>query len=192
MQFSGEERVGSGTPGAGLNPWRNERFIDVGNYWLENILWPIYKRTMKEKYQQMSNRLNQCLVNITTVSSEDGISFIYGNIYALVKVGFYTTVWWKFTPCGIDIPPEDPLPISCDFFFNDKAIVPGYTKITLQETKDISDIVMSALDDTPFHFDDTPLNEMPRMQDPAEANIERKWRVGGYHDRFLFFYWYIS
>lgn len=38
--------------------------------------------------------------------------------------------------------------------------------------------MMSALDDTPFHFDDTPLNEMPRMQDPAEANIERKWRVG--------------
>ena len=90
MKFSGEERVVSGTPGAGLNPWRNERFIDVGNYWLENILWPIYKRTMKAKYQQMSNRLNQCLVNITTVSSEDGISFIYGNIYALVKVGFYT------------------------------------------------------------------------------------------------------
>lgn len=72
------------------------------------------KRTMKEKYQQMSNRLNQCLVNITTVSSEDGISFIVGNIYALVKVGFYTTVWWKFTPCGIDMPPEELLPISCD------------------------------------------------------------------------------
>jgi L,D-peptidoglycan transpeptidase YkuD (ErfK/YbiS/YcfS/YnhG family) len=61
MQFSGEERVVSGTPGAGLNPWRNERFIDVGNYWLENILWPIYKRTMKDKYQHMSNRLNQSM-----------------------------------------------------------------------------------------------------------------------------------
>lgn len=60
--------------------------------------------------------------------------YMVGNIYALVKVGFYTTVWWKFTPCGIDIPPEDPLPISCDFIFNDKAIVPGYTRITLQET----------------------------------------------------------
>ena len=56
MQFSGEERVVSGTPGAGFNPWRNERFIDVGNYWLENILWPIYKRTIFDKYQQMSNR----------------------------------------------------------------------------------------------------------------------------------------
>ncbi|KAJ1255475.1 hypothetical protein BS78_K203500 [Paspalum vaginatum] len=97
-----------------------------------------------------------------TRRAEDGISFIVGNIYALVKVGFYTTVWWKFTPCGIDMPPEELLPISCDLFFNDKAIVPFYTKITLLETPDISDIVMS----------------MPRMQDPAEANIDRKWRVG--------------
>jgi hypothetical protein len=79
------------------------------------------------------------------------------------------------------MPPVDLLPISCDIFFNDQAIVPGYTKITLQETKDISDIVLSAINDTPFHLDDTPLNgdEMPRrMQDPAEANIDRKWRVG--------------
>lgn len=73
--------------------------------------------------------------------------------------------------------------------------MPGYTKITLQETKDISDIVMSARDDTPFPFDDTsfhfddtplngddnPLNEKPQLDPAIEiamANIDRKWRVG--------------
>ncbi len=142
----------------------------------------------------MSNRLTQCLVQMTTVSSMDGgITCVYGSIFSLVKVGFYTTVWYKFIPCEIDIPPEELLYISCDYFLNDQAIVPGYTKITLQETKDISDIVMSARDDTPFPFDDTsfhfhdnpgddnPLNEMPQLDPAIEIamdNINRKWRVG--------------
>lgn len=64
--------------------------------------------------------------------------------------------------------------------------MPGYTKVTLQETKDISDIVMSARDDTPFHFDDTPgddnpLNEKPQLDPAIEiamADIDKKWRVG--------------
>lgn len=59
--------------------------------------------------------------------------------------------------------------------------MPGYTKITLQETKDISDIVMSARDDTPLNGDDNPLNEKPQLDPAIEiamANIDRKWRVG--------------
>ena len=84
---------------------------------------------------------------------DGGINTVYGSIFALVRVGFYTTVWYKFIPCNIDIQPDQLLYMSWDYFLNESAIVQGYTKITLQETQDISDIVMSIRGDTPFTFD---------------------------------------
>lgn len=119
---------------------------------------------------------------------DGGITTVYGSIFALVRLGFYTTVWYKFIPFQIDIPPDELLHIAWDYFLNESAIVPGYTKITLQETKDISDIVMSIRDNTPFPFDENTFNEMGIFQEdlpPREQaiqttmdNIDRKWRVG--------------
>jgi len=119
---------------------------------------------------------------------DGGINTVYGSIFALVRVGFYTTVWYKFIPCNIDIQPDQLLYMSWDYFLNESAIVQGYTKITLQETQDISDIVMSIRGDTPFTFDENSFNNMamlkevippeePAIQIPMD-NIDRKWRVG--------------
>ncbi len=66
---------------------------------------------------------------------DGGINTVYGSIFALVRVGFYTTVWYKFIPCNIDIQPDQLLYMSWDYFLNESAIVQGYTKITLQETQ---------------------------------------------------------
>lgn len=163
--------------------------IDVGNKWLEKVLWPAYKRALSKRYYYISDNLTNCLVKMTTLSSMDGgITNVYGSIFALVRVGLYTTVWYKFLPFHIDIPPDQLLYMSWDYFLNESAIVPGYTKITLQETKDISDIVMSIRGDTPFPFDENTFNDMAMLQDvlpPEEPaiqipmdNIDRKWRVG--------------
>lgn len=127
---------------------------------------------------------------MTTKSSMDGgINTVYGSIYALVRVGFYTTVWYRFVPFNIDIPPEQLLFMAWDYFLNESAIVPGYTKITLQETQDISDIVMAIRGQTPFPFSENSLNNMdilrailapeilPEVEIPME-NIDKKWRVG--------------
>lgn len=114
---------------------------------------------------------------------DDGNSFLYSSIYALVRIGFYTTVWYKFIPFEMEVPPEAFLYISPEYFLNDGASVPGYTKITLQETKDISDIVMSVREDTPFQFIDNTGVDNPTIvrpqQDPEIPidNINRKWRV---------------
>lgn len=163
--------------------------IDVGNKWAEDVLWPIYKRTLKSKYHSLSDNLTNCLVKMTTLSSMDGgITTVYGSIFALVRVGFYTTVWYKFIPFQIDIPPDELLYIAWDYFLNESAIVPGYTKITLHETKDITEIVTSIRENTPFLFEKNPLKEMelienvlpplpPEIQIPME-NIDRKWHVG--------------
>lgn len=40
-----------------------------------------------------------------------------------------------------------------------------YTKITLLETKDISDIVMSIRGNTPFTFDENSLNDMDTLNE---------------------------
>lgn len=163
--------------------------IDVDNKWLEKVLWPAYKRALSKQYYFISDNLTNCLIKMTTISSMDGgITTVYGSIFALVRVGFYTTVWYKFIPCNIDIPPDQLLYMSWDYFLNESAIVPGYTKITLQETKDISDIVMSIRGDTPFPFYENSFNnkailqellppEEPEIQIPMD-NIDRKWRVG--------------
>jgi hypothetical protein len=81
--------------------------------------------------------------------------------------------------------------MSWNHFLNENAVVYGYTKITLQETKDLSDIVSSIRDQIPFPF---PLSEdvihntaiMNAEQPPqgipevsiARVNIDRKWRTG--------------
>jgi hypothetical protein len=127
--------------------------IEVGNKWAEDVLWPIYKRTLKSKFHSLSDNLTNCLVKMTTLSSMDGgITTVYGSIFALVRVGFYTTVWYKFIPFQIDIPPDELLCMAWDYFLNESAIVPGYTKITLQETKDITEIVTSIRENTPHLF----------------------------------------
>lgn len=172
--------------------------IDVGNKWLEKVLWPAYKRALSNRYKAISDNLTNCLVKMTTLSSMDGgITTVHGSIFALVRVGFYTTVWYKFIPFNLDIPPDQLLAISWDYFLNESAIVTGYTKITLLETKDISDIVMSIRGYTPFPFDENTFNDMAMLQEvlppdmlqdilpPGEPeiqipmdNIDRKWRVG--------------
>lgn len=163
--------------------------IDKGNTWLETVLWPAYKRTLSNRYKGISGNLSNCLVKMTTLSSTDGgITTVYSIIYALVRVGFYTTVWYKFMPWNMDIPPNELYYMAWDHFLDESAIVHGYTKITLQETKDLSDIVMSIWGDTPFSLNDKNENtshEMGISQDvqlPEEPividNIDRKWRAG--------------
>lgn len=162
---------------------------DVGIKWARDVLWPVYKRTLKSKYNHISDNLTNCLVKMSTLSSMDGgITTVYGSIFALVRVGFYTTVWYRFFPFNIDIPPDELFYMAWDYFLNENAIVPGYTKITLEECKDISEIVISIRDNMPFLFENNALNEMallenelpplePAIQIPMD-NIDRKHRVG--------------
>lgn len=162
---------------------------NVGNKWAEDVLWPLYKRALKWKYNIISNNLTNCLVKMTTMSTTDGgITTVYGSILALVRVGFYTTVWYRFMPFNIDIPADELLYMAWDYFLNERAIVPGYTKITLEECKDISEIVMSIRNNTPFLFENNALydaglleNELPPLEPAIQIpmdNIDRKWRVG--------------
>lgn len=163
--------------------------IDVGNKWLEKVLWPAYKRALAKQYYFISHNFTNCLIKMTTISSMDGGNTkVYGSIFALVRLGFYTTVWYRFLPCNLDIPPDQLLHMAWDYFLNESAIVPGYTKITLEETKDISGIVMSIRGATPFTFYENSFNNMdilqellppelyPEKQIPME-NLDSKWRV---------------
>lgn len=184
-----------------LNSWKDllslkqlKPGIDKGNKWLETVLWPAYKRAFLNRYEGISgncSHLSNCLVKMTTLSSTDGgITTVYSIIYALVRVGFYTTVWYKFMPWNMDIHPNELYFMAWDHFLDESAIVHGYTKITLQETKDLSDIVMSIWGETPFPLNDINSNTSKEMGIPIEDvqlpdeipividNIDRKWRAG--------------
>lgn len=129
-------------------------------------LWHVFNRASEDLNQalrnkmtqfeqithQISIKMTQCLVHVVTCQSHDGISYVYGNIFALVKLGFYTSVWYNYTECDPsifsgDMVPEDFLEI----FFKDKSCVPGYTKLVFMETKkNMTPLVVEAFEDTPF------------------------------------------
>jgi len=118
-----------------------------GEITMERRLYSNYKMLADNTLGQMSRIWSDCLVNIHTFQSRDGITSIYGNIFILVRLGFYTVVWFKFTP---GVPPGDHFPTSSDVFLNERSNVPGYSKVIFQETMDISQTVVTAFTEAPF------------------------------------------
>lgn len=147
---------------------------------LSSLLWKYYKRSIDNLSLNLSDCINNisdkitskitdCLIHILTVSSNDGMAVVYGSFFALVKLGFYTTVWFKLAPGDVGIPPVGLFPETCDLFLDERSLVPGYRKITFQETMDLTKIVVSAYDDTLF-------KELANI--PETNNLlERKWQV---------------
>lgn len=121
-----------------------------GEITMERRLYSNYKMLADNTLGQMSRIWSECLVNIHTFQSRDDITYIYGNIFLLVRLGFYTVVWFKFTPGVPYIPPGEHYPTSCDVFLNERSNVPGYSKVIFQETKDISQTVVTAFKEAPF------------------------------------------
>lgn len=126
---------------------RNISPMRFGEISMERRLFRNYKMLADNTLSIMSRKWMECLVNIRTFHSRDDITFIYGNIFLLVKLGFYTVVWFKFTP---GVPPVEDYPTSCDVFLNEGSNVAGYSKIIFQETKDISQTVVTAFKEDPF------------------------------------------
>ena len=87
-----------------------------------------------------------------TCQSHEGIKYVYGNIFALVKLGFYTTVWYNFTECTPYLLSNDLVPSEfLDLFFKDEAYVPGYTKFFIKEgLEDMTSSIEEAFEDSPF------------------------------------------
>lgn len=136
---------------------------------MPDVYWRHYAEGMKEKYQELSYKVTHCLVNIMTVTSHDGVSFEYGNIFLLVKFGFYTTVWWKFLPGCPEMFPEELLPVSIEQFLDECSHARGYNHMILQETKDLTQTVVSAFQN------DHPFNDMFGTIPETENPHKRKW-----------------
>lgn len=129
-------------------------------------LWHVFNRASEDLHESLRNKLTQfeqitdkishkmtqCLVHVVTCQSHDGISYVYGNIFALVKFGFFTTVWFNFTECDPSICSGDMVPDNfLELFFKDKSYVPGYSKLVFMETKKyMTPLVVEAFGDTPF------------------------------------------
>lgn len=129
-------------------------------------LWHVFSRASEDLHKSLESKLSQfeqishsikyqvkqCLVHMSTCQSHDGIHYVYGNIFALVKLGFYTTVWYNFTECSPYLCSNDLVPAEfLDLFFKDEAHVPGYSKLVIKEGfEDITALLEEAFEDSPF------------------------------------------
>jgi hypothetical protein len=133
---------------------------------VERRFWSLFNKASEDLQKSLANKLTQfeqishsinyqvtqCLVHMTTCQSHDGIHYVYGNIFALVKLGFYTTVWYNFTECTPYLYSNDLVPAEfLDLFFKDEAYVPGYSKFVIQEgLEDMRSAIEEAFEDSPF------------------------------------------
>lgn len=143
-----------------VSPISNEKLRE------DRRLWRVFNRASEDLHKSLATKLSQfeqishsikyqvtqCLVHMITCQSHDGIQYVYGNIFALVKLGFYTTVWYNFTECTPYLYSNDLVPSEfLDFFFKDEAYVPGYTKFVIKEgLEDMTSSIEEAFEDSPF------------------------------------------
>ncbi|YP_588270.1 hypothetical protein ZeamMp004 (mitochondrion) [Zea mays subsp. mays] len=65
-----------------------------------------------EKYENFGvsakHKVLQCLVHVVTSQSDNSVRYVYGNIFALVRLGTYVTVWYCYTESAPDFISVDP------------------------------------------------------------------------------------
>lgn len=96
-------------------------------------------------------KLIQCLIHLITCHTHEGVSCVYANILALVKLGVFTTVCYNYTKYDPSLFPGEMLPDGFIDIF-EKTYLPGYNNQVFIESqkKIVQAIVEPALDDTPF------------------------------------------
>jgi hypothetical protein len=140
--------------------------MNVAELQAQRTLWNVFNKASADLHSSLQNKLTQfeqishkirkkveqCLVHVVTCQSHDGISYVYGNIFALVKLGFFTTVWYNYTKCDPSLYNGDILPDGfLDLFCNDKSNIPGYTKFVFMETqKNMTQSIVEAFEEAPF------------------------------------------
>jgi hypothetical protein len=141
-----------------------------GELSMQSRLWTSLQRLTESLNSTLTAKYTQGLVNLMTIQSKDGTSFVCGNFYALVKFGFYTVVWFRYIPVsGIEALPVDLFPEDYDVFLNERANVTDYSKVVFVETKDLTPVVLSAFQN------DYPFNDMLGPIPDTENPHKSKW-----------------